>query len=109
MINKTTAAMLLALTFASVPAFAQAQDNTPRIDHSEDHQADRIQQGMDSGALTPKETARVDRGQARVQADEAHAKADGKVTHRERAQITRAQNHQSHVIKHLKHNDRAAS
>jgi hypothetical protein len=107
MINKSTAAMLLALTFASVPAFAQ--DNTPRIDHREDHQANRIEQGMDSGALTPRETARVDRGQARVQAEEAHAKADGKVTAHERARITRAQNHQSHVIKHLKHNDRATS
>ena len=109
MINKTTGAMLLALTFASVPAFAQTQTTTPRIDNREDHQADRIQQGMDSGALTPKETARLDRGQARVQTDEANAKADGKVTSRERAQITRAQNHQSHVIKRLKHNDRATS
>lgn len=106
--HKPVVAALAALAFVSVSALAQS-DNTPRVDKREATQTDRIEQGMNSGALTPKETARVDRGQARVQADEAAAKADGKVTKHERVALTRAQNHQSRVIKHLKHNDRTTA
>ena len=102
------AAALLALAFIAVPAWAQSTD-TPRIDKREGIQSERIEQGMKSGALTPGETARLDRGQARVQAAEAAAKADGKVTKRERIALTRAQNHQSRKIHRLKHNARATT
>jgi phage terminase Nu1 subunit (DNA packaging protein) len=64
---------------------------------------------MNSGALTPGETASLDRGQASVQAGEAAAKADGKVTKRERLALTRAQNHQSRKIYRLKHNPRTTT
>jgi hypothetical protein len=106
--RKPFVAALLTLAFASAPAWAQSTD-TPRIDKREANQTDRIEQGMNSGALTPGETARLDRGQARVQADEAAAKADGKVTKRERRALTHAQNHQSHRIHDLKHNARTTT
>jgi hypothetical protein len=102
------AAALLTLAFIAVPASAQSTD-TPRIDKREAIQSERIEQGMKSGALTPGETARLDRGQARVQAAEAAAKADGKVTKRERIALTRAQNHQSRKIHRLKHNARTTT
>ena len=105
--RKSIAAALFTMALGSMPALAQT--NTPRIDQREANQADRIEQGMNSGALTPGETARVDRGQARVQAAEAAAKADGKVTKRERIALTRAQNHQSRKIHRLKHNARTTT
>ena len=103
--RKPVTAALLTLAFATVPAWAQSTD-TPRIDKREAIQTDRIEQGMNSGTLTPGETARLDRGEARVQAGEAAAKADGKVTKRERIALNRAQNHQSRKIHRLKHNAR---
>ena len=107
--HRPVAAALLTLALAAAPAWAQSSTDTPRIDKREAIQADRIEQGMNSGALTPGETARVDRGQARIQAGEAAAKADGKVTKRERIALTRAQNHQSRKIYRLKHNARTTT
>ncbi len=106
--RKPVAAALLTLAFIAVPALAQSTD-TPRIDKREAIQSDRIEQGMNSGALTPAETARLDRGQAHVQAAEAAAKSDGTVNRHERIALTRAQNHQSRRIYRLKHNAHTAT
>jgi len=103
------AAALLTLTFAAVPVWAQSSTATPRVDKREAIQTERIEQGTNSGALTAGETARLDRGQARVQAGEAAAKGDGKVTKRERVALARAQNHQSRKIHRLKHNARTTT
>lgn len=84
----------------AIPAFAQS---TPRIDAREARQDARIDQGVASGQLTPRETARLDRGQAHVQTMEANAKADGVVTNQERARINHAQNVQSRHIHRQKH------
>jgi len=107
--RKPVAAALLTLAFAAAPVWAQSSTDTPRIDKREAIQTERIEQGMNSGALTPGETARLDRGQARIQAAEAAAKADGKVTKRERVALARAQNHQSRKIHRLKHNARTTT
>ena len=107
--RKSVAAALLTLAFAAAPAWAQSSTDTPRIDKREANQTERIEHGLNSGALTPGETASLDRGQARIQAAEAAAKADGKVTKRERLALTRAQNHQSRKIKRLKHNARTTT
>ena len=110
--NRTILAIALStLAMTSLSALGQttSSTDTPRIDAREATQAARIQQGAATGALTPAETARVDRGQARVQSAEAAAKADGTVTNGERAAITHAQNHQSRVIKRLKHNGRTTT
>jgi hypothetical protein len=110
--NRTILAIALStLAMTSFSALAQttSSTDTPRIDAREATQSARIQQGAATGALTPAETARVDRGQARVQSAEAVAKADGTVTNGEKAAITHAQNHQSRVIKRLKHNNRTTT
>jgi len=106
--KRTTLAIALsALAMTSLSALGQT--DTRRIDAREANQAARIQQGAATGALTPAETARLDRGQARVQGAEAVAKADGTVTKGEKVAITHAQNHQNRVVKHLKHNQRTTT
>jgi uncharacterized membrane protein YebE (DUF533 family) len=84
----------------AMPAFAQS---TPGIDQRQENQQRRIDKGVESGALTPKEAERMEKGQARVQAKEDAARADGVVTKKERAQVHRAQNKQSARIYRQKH------
>ncbi len=95
-------AVLGALT---LPAFAQ--QSTPQIDQRQDRQERRIEQGVRSGELTPRETARLERGQARIRQMERDAMADGHISRRERAAIDREQDRQNQLIARLKHNDRA--
>ena len=96
-----TVAVLGAL---SLPAFAQ--NTTPQIDQRQDRQERRIEQGVRSGELTPRETARLERGQARIRHMEQAALADGHISRRERAAIQREQDKQNQLIARLKHNDR---
>src|SRR5882757_1265918 len=98
-INVAAAAAISAFT---LPALAQTQ-STPRIDQRQQNQERRIEQGEKSGALTPKEAARLEKGQARVQKMENKAVADGKVTKKEAARIEKAQNRQSKKIYKEKH------
>ena len=107
------AALLTSLMSAT--AFAQAPiapvapgTNTPKIDKREANQAARIDQGVASGALTGKEAARLENGQARVATAEAKAKADGTVTKKERAKLTHMENKQSRHIKRQKHDKQTA-
>ena len=93
-------------------AFAQAPDApvapkdplaTPKIDQRQLNQQKRIDQGVASGALTPKETARLEKREAKIASNEAAAKADGKVTHSERHKLKREENRASAAIKRQKH------
>ncbi|MFZ1547155.1 MAG: hypothetical protein WAT12_08645 [Candidatus Nitrotoga sp.] len=77
---------------------------TPKIDKREAKQEQRIDQGIRSGALTPKEEARLDAGQAKVEKMEEKAKADGTVTKHERKRIRHEQNVQDKKIHDMKHN-----
>src|SRR3569833_2613000 len=95
------------VTASALPAAAQA--NTPRVDQRQANQEARIQQGVQSGQLTPKEAAHLEHGQAKVQAQEDKAKADGKVTARERAKLAKAQNKQSRKIARKKHNSKTTA
>jgi len=97
-----TVAVLGAL---SLPAFAQM--TTPQIDQRQDRQERRIEQGVRSGELTPRETARLERGQARIREMERRALADGHISRRERAAIDREQTRQNQLIAQLKHNHRS--
>ena len=97
-----TIAVLAAL---SLPAFAETL-STPRIDQRQDNQEHRIEQGMRTGQLTPREAARLERGQARIRQMERQALADGHISRRERAAIDREQEKQNELIARLKHNER---
>ncbi len=94
------AATVTALAFA-LPAAAQV--NTPRVDQREANQERRIEQGVRSGELTPREAARLERGQRKVERLEAQAKADGVVTRRERQALHHVQDNQGRRIFRQKH------
>lgn len=97
--------MAFAALGVSLPLWAGPAD-TPNIDQRQINQQNRIDQGVQSGSLTPKEAARLERGQARIQDMENRAKADGVVTPRERQRIRHAQDVQNRQIAQKKHNRR---
>lgn len=76
---------------------------TPGVDKRQANQEARIQQGAQSGQLTPKEASKLERGQAHVQKMEDKAKADGTVTAKERKRLQHAQDQQSRKIYREKH------
>lgn len=91
----------------AVPVLAFAQANTPRVDQRQANQLRRIDQGVATGRLTPREARHLQHGQRRVARMERRAKADGVVTRRERARLRAAQNRQDQRIYALKHNHRS--
>ena len=99
----------LAALAAAVALPAAAQVNTPRVDQREANQQARIQQGVQSGELTSREATHLEKGQAHVGKMEDKAKADGKVTGKERARLTKAQDKQSRKIYRKKHNARTTT
>lgn len=102
-VQKTTFLSLLTLALLA-PLAASAQSTaTPRVDRRQAVQAQRIEQGEQSGALTTREAVRLEKGQDHVQAVEDKAKADGVVTGKERARLTHAENKQSARIYRQKH------
>jgi uncharacterized membrane protein YebE (DUF533 family) len=99
---KRTSTLLVAVLAAfALPVLAQT--NTPNIDQRQANQQQRIDQGVKSGQLTGKEAARLEKGQEHVQKVENKAKADGKVTKKERARIQHAENVQGRHIAKQKH------
>jgi len=82
---------------------AAAQTATPNIDQRQASQQARIDNGKATGTLSKREASRMQAGQNKVAGMEAAAKADGKVTRRERAAITKEQNKQSRRIRTQKH------
>jgi hypothetical protein len=70
------------------------------------NQQSRIANGINSGALTNRETGSLERGQANVERKEANAAANGHVGAREQRNIQHSENHQSARIYRKKHNAR---
>ena len=95
-------AILSFMLAAPLAAFAQSSA-TPVFDQRQANQEQRIQQGVQSGSLTQKEAARLEKGQDRLQRKEDRAKADGVVTAQERKNLQRAENRQSERIYREKH------
>ena len=93
----------LAFIGFALPTLALAQSATPGVDQRQINQERRIEQGVASGSLTPRETMRLERGQQRVENMEMRAKSDGVVTRQERAQLQHAQDVQSRHIAREKH------
>jgi hypothetical protein len=67
------------------------------------NQQNRIEQGVQSGALTTHETAKLERGQAKVNRTEARAGADGHVGAGEQKAVQAKENRQSKKIFKQKH------
>ncbi|CAM3712559.1 hypothetical protein [Roseateles saccharophilus] len=72
------------------------------------NQEKRVENGLQSGALTKREAAGLERGQAHVDGAEAHAAADGNVGAGEQKRLQHAENRQSARIHHAKTNAKTA-
>lgn len=102
--KQTHAAIAVAMLTLAATAYAGTSD--PVIQQREVNQQNRIDQGIQSGQLTPHEAGRLEAQQARIQQSEARMKSDGKLTRKERAKLTREQNRASRNIYRKKHNSR---
>ena len=87
----------------TVIATAPALAGTPRLDHREAHQSNRIYNGVANGELTRSEARRLGAGQVHLRRAEARAKSDGVVTAGERAHLQHEANQQSRRIHRQKH------
>ena len=67
------------------------------------NQQQRIEQGVQSGSLTNREAAHLERGEARIDQAEARAGADGHVTKKEQQRVQKRENHESRDIHREKH------
>ena len=95
--------VILITVFALGLSIAASAQNTPRVDRREHRQRSRIRHGVRSGELNRREAHRLRRQQAVTRAEEAKAKADGKVTKRERRHLNRRENRTSRHIYRQKH------
>lgn len=96
---KTIVRMVLVVSALSSMAMAA------EVDRREVRQQERIGEGVESGQLTPRETARLEKQEGRIQNE---IKADraangGKLTAAERQSINRQQNRMSRHIYAQKH------
>ena len=69
------------------------------------NQQQRIQRGIDNGSLTDREAGSLERGQSRVDRDEANAAANGRVGANEQQRVQDAEARQSTRVYQKKHND----
>jgi len=99
---KTLVKMIMVVSALSSVAMAA------EVDRRENRQQDRIGQGVQSGQLTPGETARLERQEQRIdnQIKAERAANGGHLTAAERAQVNREQNRESRRIYAAKHNAR---
>ncbi len=98
----TMAALAMSVALAAQASEGPAPE-TPRVDARQARQQDRIQQGVDSGALTAHERHRLQHQQDRIRHAERHAKADGTVSASERQRLERLQDRSSRSIYRQKH------
>ena len=95
-------AALIAAAFAA-PAFAQSTAPIANEVQRNVNQQQRIEKGLQSGALNTREAARLERGEAAIARMEARAARDGGINAHERSRITAAQNRESQAIYNQKH------
>ena len=101
--KKIFAMSAFAAFIVGIVGSALAQTKTPLATERQVNQQERIKQGVNSGELNRRETTRLEAEQAKIQAEKKIARADGKVTPRERAKIRRDQNRASRHINNQKH------
>jgi hypothetical protein len=77
--------------------------NDPSIQQRMQNQEQRIQQGVNSGALTPKEAGKLEAREAKIRQDEAKMKSDGKLTAKERQRLNKELDKASDRIHKQKH------
>lgn len=100
-----TGLILASLCFGGV---VQAKHYDSNIDQREAEQQQRIQEGLQSGALTPQEAARLEAEQQQIQALKAKMLADGKLSPKEKVTLDQLQEKADRDIYRLKHNNQVA-
>ena len=98
----------LAAVIVLAPAVASAGDRDPGVNRRQHRQQARIEQGVKSGELTPRETHRLKAEQRAIRHEERAYKADGQLTGRERADLHRDLNAASRDIYRQKHDEQKA-
>lgn len=93
---------LMSVTSVSY-ADAQRRPRDPGVNARQHHQRERIQQGVHSGELTRRETARLREEQRDVRQLERAYKSDGTLTGAERRDLHHEQNQASRHIYNQKH------
>jgi hypothetical protein len=96
---------------AAAPVFAQtttSRTTDPGIQKRMQNQDRRIDQGVKSGELTPKEAGRLEADQARIQQTEERMKSDGNLTGQERQKLNTMQDRSSDRIYQQKHDRQRA-
>lgn len=98
-LSKTSFALAFGTLF-SAAALAQTVGDYAQRDIN---QQQRIEQGLQSGALNTREAARLEGQEARVERMQANALRDGKLSDAERARLNNAENRVSQDIYREKH------
>jgi hypothetical protein len=102
--NRRLLTAVAAATFALLANAASAQATAASAVQRNVNQQTRIEQGLQSGALSTKEAARLEKEQATVSHVEARSAKDGTITPTEQARINALQNKTSADIADAKHN-----
>ncbi len=108
MTRATIPAMTVLLVLLSASAAFAGDPAMPGAEGRQRIQQGRIADGVASGALTPRETVRLEREQAGIERAQQRIEADGRVTPRERARLHVRQDKASRDIYRAKHNGRTA-
>ncbi len=66
---------------------AQVMPNDPRVEKRQQKQEERIEQGVASGQLTPKEAGKLQSDQDRIEQLKKRMQSDGKLTDSERQRL----------------------
>jgi ABC-type proline/glycine betaine transport system substrate-binding protein len=76
-----------------------------RVDRRQVHQQKRIAEGVENGSLTPRETAKLETQEAKLQAEKHDMREDngGKLTGKEKVKLNSQQNRLSREIHRKKH------
>lgn len=108
--NKAIIAAILSISIGSAfaqattsPAPKPAEKKHQSVEKRQEAQANRIEKGVASGQVTSKEAERLAKEQAKIDAAQAKAKEDGKVTAKERAKLQGMAGAANKDIKHPKH------
>jgi hypothetical protein len=97
---RLTTIAALALTVSGATAFAGPRN----INKRQARQQHRIAEGIENGSLTARETARLEKQEARINSLEAKDRqSGGGLSPDERKELNRLLNTQSHRIYHQKH------
>jgi len=81
------------------------------VNNREQNQQARINQGVNTGSLTPQEAAKAENGEKRIQTQEGNdlSKNDGHLTPGEDRRLNREENRESRRIHREKHNDQTTT